>query len=403
MLTNTSETCLAPTKTDYIVAFLFLCVSGNPLFLYGTEWSAIILLGVMLFVCIAHHSKLFSKELLIWLGGLIILFSLQYITLPRVSVAANVSFISKIYLAFLVIAFLGEKFRYTYLRLMYWLSIVSLCFFVIQILIEPIGFSFGRYKTLFIFNTIPSGSGLGRNSGMFWEPGAFQGFLILVPLLYFNNLKFLWNSYRKECVVLIITLLTTQSTTGYIALTVILAYVLAMSNVHILTKYFLICFIGIGIVLMFTQLSFLEDKITDEYAATIALKEGELSWSRMGSFYLDYQNILHHPFIGNGFLMEMRYGALGRHLNGISNGFTGAINMYGIVTVLFYYICVYRRLKNYNRIQRVLFLATIIILLNGEYYMSYPLFWGLVFIDYSLQYDGEYETENSCFINSAQS
>lgn len=58
-----------------------------------------------------------------------------------------------------------------------------------------------------------------RNSGIFWEPGAFQGFLILAILIILfdthkNNVK---NPFKK-LLVFIVTLLTTQSTTGYVLL-----------------------------------------------------------------------------------------------------------------------------------------------------------------------------------------
>ena len=331
---------IRPTNTQYIVVFLFLCVSGNPIFIYGSEWSSIIMAIAMLAICIAHRTFLFSKDLCLWIGGFLFLMTMQYLILPQVSIPANINFLFKLYLAFLVVGYLQSSMRYTYLRVMYWLALISLLFFSIQIVIGPVGVNFDRYKTLFLYNTIPTGSGLSRNSGMFWEPGAFQGYIMIVPLLYINNIKYLWNNYRKECVVLIITLISTQSTTGYIAFAILLAYILITSDLPFATKYTLLLTVTLFIIGLFSYLSFLGDKISEEYAATMKLKEGELSWSRMGSFYLDYQNIIKHPIIGNGFLMEMRYGSLGKHLEGISNGFTGSINMFGLVAIICYYTCV---------------------------------------------------------------
>ncbi len=385
---------IRPTNTQYIVVFLFLCVSGNPIFIYGSEWSSIIMAIAMLAICIAHRTFLFSKDLCLWIGGFLFLMTMQYLILPQVSIPANINFLFKLYLAFLVVGYLQSSMRYTYLRVMYWLALISLLFFSIQIVIGPVGVNFDRYKTLFLYNTIPTGSGLSRNSGMFWEPGAFQGYIMIVPLLYIINIKYLWNNYRKECVVLIITLISTQSTTGYIAFAILLAYILITSDLPFATKYTLLLTVTLFIIGLFSYLSFLGDKISEEYAATMKLKEGELSWSRMGSFYLDYQNIIKHPIIGNGFLMEMRYGSLGKHLEGISNGFTGSINMFGLVAIICYYTCVLKKLFDNTLLQKIVFLLIIIILLNGEYYLSYPLFWSLLFIDYSLQTDEEYEEDS---------
>ena len=390
---------IEPTRTQYIIVFLFLCVSGNPVIIYGSEWSSIIMVLIMLSISIAHRTSLFSKDLCLWIGGFIALMAMQYLILPHVSIPANINFLLKLYLAFLVVRFLQSTFRYVYLRVIYCLALISLAFFSVQIVLGPIGVDFDRYKTLFVYNTISTGSGLSRNSGMFWEPGAFQGFIMIVPLLYLNDLKYLWDNYRKECIVLIITLITTQSTTGYIAFAVLIAYALVTSEMPFATKYITLLFIALIISMSFSYVSFLGDKISEEYTATLKLKEGELSWSRMGSFYLDYQNIIRHPIIGNGFLMEMRYGSLGKHLEGISNGFTGSINMYGIVAMICYYTCIFRKLLSYTFFQKIVFLLIIIILLNGEYYLSYPFFWALLFIDYSLQTDEGNEEKEDCCIN----
>lgn len=56
---------------------------------------------------------------------------------------------------------------------------------------------------------------LPRNSGMFWEPGAFQGFIILAVLMILFHKDDIKNR-RIKIIVLILTLLTTKSTTGYV-------------------------------------------------------------------------------------------------------------------------------------------------------------------------------------------
>ena len=353
----------------------------------------------MLAICIAQRTSLFSKDLCLWICGFVTLMLIQNLTLPHTSIPANINFLFKLYLAFLVVGYLQTSFRYTYLKVIYWLSLLSLLFFLVQIIGGPFGVNFDRYKTLIVFNMISTGSGLTRNSGMFWEPGAFQGFIMIVPLLYLNHLKYLWDNYRKECIVLIITLVTTQSTTGYIAFAILIAYALATSELPFATKYLMLLFIALIIAMSFSYVSFLGDKISEEYATTLKLKEGELSWSRMGSFYIDYQNIMRHPIIGNGFLMEMRYGSLGKYLDDISNGFTGSINMFGIVTMTCYYTCVFRKMLSYGLFQKIVFLLIIIVLLNGEYYLNYPFFWALLFIDYSLQTDEGNEEKEDCCIN----
>ena len=74
---------------------------------------------------------------------------------------------------------------------------------------------------------------LSRNSGIFWEPGAFQGFIILGLLMLIYNMHN--NSIKHVKLILfifILTLLTTQSSTGYILLIIlILVYRKKISNI----------------------------------------------------------------------------------------------------------------------------------------------------------------------------
>lgn len=62
-----------------------------------------------------------------------------------------------------------------------------------------------------------------RNSGVFWEPGAFQGFIILALLMLLFNCDGTTIRHRKSVLcLLVVTLLTTQSSTGYILLVLVL-------------------------------------------------------------------------------------------------------------------------------------------------------------------------------------
>ena len=93
----------------------------------------------MLTICIAQRTSLFSKDLCLWICGFISLMIMQYLILPHVSIPANINFLFKIYLAFLVVGYLQTSFRYTYLKVVYWLSLLSLLCFSIQIIGDQSG------------------------------------------------------------------------------------------------------------------------------------------------------------------------------------------------------------------------------------------------------------------------
>ena len=109
------------------------------------------------------------------------------------------------------------------------------------------------------------------------------------------------------------------------------------------------------------------------------LRNNEASWSRMGAMKIDFQQIMRHPLVGNGFVMTSRYENLGNKMAGAGNGFTGVINMLGIPCIAIYLMALYRSL-NFNNKQKIFFILLIVILLNGEFFLNYPLFWGLPFI-----------------------
>lgn len=81
----------------------------------------------------------------------------------------------------------------------------------------PFGYSF--FYTWGVNGIINS-----RNSGMFWEPGAFQGFIILgILFLLFNTHDNQIKKVKEIFIIFVITLLTVQSSTGYFILIVILS------------------------------------------------------------------------------------------------------------------------------------------------------------------------------------
>lgn len=74
-----------------------------------------------------------------------------------------------------------------------------------------------RYGYSFYYTWGWNGTIFKRNSGMFWEPGAFQGFIFLAMLLMLFEVDGYQVKHRKSAfLMLAITMLTTQSTTGYI-------------------------------------------------------------------------------------------------------------------------------------------------------------------------------------------
>ena len=366
-------------KSDYIVAFLIICASGNPLVVLTTKWSAIILALLMLLMCYYNKKALVNYKLIKLLFGFTLLFSFQKLLLTDTSLPAEINFLAKLYAVFLASNFLGAKFRYTYFKVIYWISLLSLVCFALNSLGLTFGINFDRYRSIFLYNNIIEIDSI-RNSGMFWEPGAFQGYIILVFLLYLKEWKPFWTKHKKECIILSVALLTTLSTTGYLVFCCYIIYILFVSKINKLIKVSFLLILLIACTYAYSNIDFLGEKIEEQYENAQDLSAGDVSWTRMGALMIDIQHIKKHPMIGNGFVMASRYGVLGNKMHGSGNGFTGAINMFGIPCILIYLILVYRNL-NFTNLQKIFFVSIIIILLNGEFFLNYPLFWGLIFIN----------------------
>lgn len=120
-----------------------------------------------------------------------------------------------------------EKFSEYYIKCMYFICLVSIPCFLIAVFNPelartfcqpgynwqvPVGYSF-------FYTWGWNGVIFQRNSGIFWEPGAFQGFIILALLmLLYENDDCAVKNRKLKLLVFAVTILTTQSSTGYILL-----------------------------------------------------------------------------------------------------------------------------------------------------------------------------------------
>lgn len=126
---------------------------------------------------------------------------------------------------------LPDSFSKWYIRIIEMLAVISLpCVAIANLdpglamsLCQP-GYNWQQavgYSLLYTWGT--HGIITHRNSGPFWEPGAFQGFLVLAMLMLLYQVDAGTVKHRKFALILIlITVLTTQSSTGYVILIILI-------------------------------------------------------------------------------------------------------------------------------------------------------------------------------------
>lgn len=154
-----------------------------------------------------------------------------------------------------------ETFKSSYIKVIKVLSIISLMGFVLFYFIPSLGNYFiahnavgNRYSNLYIY---ADGYSIERNQGMFWEPGAFQTFIILALLFEINGKE----PDIKTIIIFFITVITTFSTTGYIGLVLIMLMIMKKSRQvdSRLKAFMVISIIALCILLFFNS---------DEFFAT---------------------------------------------------------------------------------------------------------------------------------------
>lgn len=205
----------------------------------------------------------------------------------------------------------------------------------------------------FLFFNVPNVSsyegkgllGLERNSGFCWEPGIYSCTLVLAIFcnIMENGIK-LWNN--RSLYVLLIGLFSTFSTTGYVALIVlIVGYYLFSTKTTSMTSKVLSGALLIPAILYIMDLPFMKEKIVDQFSRDNYITEGNMSWvenvdglvtlDRFEGMAFDMLNIQDKPLLGYGTFSEsFSFNNISEHIN-TSNGITNILASYGgILTIL---------------------------------------------------------------------
>jgi len=383
MIGTLNKTYRHKRRSDLFWVFLLLFFSGNPIsFVSAIEYLRLTLCAVLFaHTLVAKKTIYFTAAAKFFIGLVCVIFLLQIYHLSYFSYPAAVNILSKWFLGLFVIRKVGVNFRITYLKVMYFISIMSFIgmFFSILGYYPGVSVNDDKYLTLFFHNIHNTNKFSTRNSGMFWEPGAFQGYLMMVPLLFIDNLAVLWRRYRKHCLVLLAALLSTFSTTGYIAFAVIMLYYVAIKLRNKFARILLVPVLLMALLYAYTSLDFLGEKIDKQIERATS---GNVTVDRLGSAILDWHYIKKNPITGNGLADITRYEdhlMYKELIGGFSNGFTDVVAKFGIIFIIVYFVLIYKNLP-FRPMDKLFFCCMIVLLLQGEYFMDYPLFAALPFI-----------------------
>lgn len=274
------------------------------------------------------------------------------------------------------------EFKKTYIKIVYWISIISLACFILLMTgaVDSLPFQQVFHRTgntdviCTFYYTIGWNGFFGRNAGLFWEPGMFQIILNIAVffLLTTDELK-----VDKYIIIFVITILTTMSTTGYICLLLNLVYFLYRSNriKHKLRYYVIIVLCIIVILILDANTNLITDKL---------INKGGSFTTRFTDTLVGYALSLDYPVTGYGPFNTAITNILRTNgVSNISNGLAGFLLYNGYPFVIVYLFLTFISLKkicNNEIIPTVIIFIMFILFYNTEFIMPLTLFWMFCFI-----------------------
>tara|TARA_R110002167_G_scaffold127834_5_gene309649 strand:- start:2042 stop:3271 length:1230 start_codon:yes stop_codon:yes gene_type:complete len=381
------------SRLELIYGYILIMTSGNPFFTSKTLLVFIFI--VLLFTLNLKKDFVFIKYLISFIGFSLFIFILQYFHWGQLPI----SFVSGYFVRVVIGAILFYKLRFR-LPLVLWKvvvysSLLALPFYFIHLFIG--NFFDIKSVILYTFRPIHTGETIIRNSGFAWEPGVFQ---IYINIVLFLNLNYISRFKKWELLVLILSLLTTFSSTGYLIFFMICIVFLNSSRditvlrLKSLKPLLLIIIIGVFVSIFFNS-DFLKNKLVSQ-TSEISTFEGEFSQNRFLTFLFDLKYIKMNPILGNGYNFEMRYTAEDKRFIenflelrdqegdslGAANGLSDMISRFGFLYVIIFFSFFYRRLKMFSTKKRLYILLLILLFLWGEPMMNFPFFLALPFISF---------------------
>ncbi len=371
---------------DFFYVLILFLISGNPEVAWQWNYVVIAFLLILLYNKLVFDNSVHYRTCIQFMVVAFVVFMFQFIVFGWNSFPAIINFCSKVFCAYGAAKIIGDKFRETAFNVIYFLCVVGVLFHVIYVFS---GFAFDIagsdfHKSMFIWgHHVAQDEGVIRNDGAFWEPGAFAGYIVMTLMLYIDDFLVLIKKHKVKLAWILMALITTYSTQGYLLILVYLFYVLLTTRVR---RYlFLLMPFVVGGVMFVSSLDFMGEKIQTQLDATesVDINGERVDHGRFTSMIFDKYYIEKHPLVGNGFNERTRYADhlyMGEHLVGFGNGLTGFLACMGIPFVLFFLYCVYKN-YSYSKYGKYVIPIMLVLLLNGEQYQNYPFIFLFMFVN----------------------
>lgn len=375
---NNDSRRIGPYEYFVVLVLIFYVGNANRLVLFSSFRDQLLVFFIPILlagVLVLKHRIPFNRNFYLLIFCYFIYFiaiTIKYKTLyPSLLVHYPLVFFT----AYVIIKSLKYNFFSIYEYILYLLSIIGIAMWIIQVIlggdtlyglisripgiqdfshvtgdgVNIIFYSVQPASTSVIYSHLPP-----RNCGFAWEPG---GFAVYICLAIFINLFFGRSdkNRRIRLIVLLLALLSTQSTTGFLILIII--GVFYYLNTNLKATFLVLPIVIAGIILIFT-LPFMTEKIIDlaedihEVDVIVEAgygRERSITPQRFSSFVIAIKDFYLNPVLGTGGISgESWTDKIGVNISTIS-GIGNLMGDFGLVGFLFFMIVSYRSSVLFSR------------------------------------------------------
>lgn len=390
MISNNSIELKSTTnRWKYVLILFFLILCGFPSgVLIPAKTYLLSIIGIIYFI---HKKHKIEKKIILYILAYVIIGFIQAKYWGVFSKRAIIELPLLIFSGYFITQFTGKSFSYIYFNITYYLALISIILFFIMLItgFTPNLLDLTSYKSIFIYNIRLNEIERIRNCGPYWEPGAYGGYICFVGILFFNNLNELWKKERKKCIVILIALITTQSTQAF-AITFLIIFFSTIRSYSGFKLLFITFILSILALFAFYNLNFLGDKISEQIELTQNIDNYSLiSANRFTTAVTEFIIFLQHPFIGNTNDQMIFYQDIpfildiiqknGGYASG--SGITTFLAQYGIFVFLIWLFLSFQNFqKYYGTKSAILCLIILILAAIGEQYTDQIFYVSLPFL-----------------------
>lgn len=385
-------------RLEYLLTYFLIAITGINFFSAG---DGFLIIGLIVsYYFFRKRNGKYSLQIINYILFFVVIQIVQFAILGGVELSTLFKIVFRILIAFHILYFVGRAFPVYYVKIIYFFTIISFFFYFPSLIFpqietffesavapitQPLFFRDAGFEDIIIYNF--GAQQWGRNSGPFWEPGAFVGFLsiaIIFDYLIDQNL------FNKKKVVFYIAVITTLSTAGYVVLFFILVFFFYKKASKLYPVFLILLLFPVAYYAYF-NFTFLGQEIDDSlYYAQDFSRYTNVSVNRFTSVILDLNDLQRSPLVGisdNGYL---RYGnqyedkqTVGKTWTHRNNGVTYFLSAFGIIGFLVYFGLMYKSFKNIsyyynqNNIYALFMLVVILMVGFSEKYFTRELFFGL--------------------------